>query len=240
MKNYTELAIVLDRSGSMGAIKDDTIGGFNQFIEDQKKSSSKSVISLYQFDDSYECIFKDKDKNDVPLLTDENYKPNRWTALLDAIGKTIVDLGKKLAAIPEEERPERVCVVVITDGYENASTEFLPTQISHMITRQQDVYKWQFVFLGANQDAILSAQKMAINIQSAMTFAPSSMGVRGAFASVSENFQHYAGAQSLSMEFTGAQIRAQEDLIGQTDLSEQRKLKKAREAWIQKQKDGTR
>lgn len=151
--NFTELIIVLDRSGSMGGIVDDTIGGINALISGQATSTGEVKLTLIQFDDKYGVFVDGKPIKDVPLLNKQTYVPRGSTALLDAIGRTINDVGARLAATREEERPSLVLFVIQTDGQENASKEFSHQKIKEMIAHQKDVYKWQFLFLGADQDA---------------------------------------------------------------------------------------
>jgi len=123
-KDYTHISIILDRTGSMETIRDDTIGGFNTFLNDQKKQPGIATMTLVQFDtvDPYEIIHKFKPIQEVPELTHETYIPRASTPLLDAMGRGINDIEKSLAELSEEERPSKVVVVVITDGMENAST----------------------------------------------------------------------------------------------------------------------
>lgn len=183
--NYTHISIVLDRSGSMQSIADDTIGGFNKFLQDQKKVSGKATVSLIQFDDVYEEVYIGKDLQEAKELTKETFVPRNQTALLDAIGKTINKTGEWLKNIPEAIRPGKVIFVIMTDGQENASKEFTRTQIFDMIKHQTDSYKWAFVFLGANQDAIQAGASMGIGKGSSWTYSATSDGTKKAFFSMS-------------------------------------------------------
>ncbi len=152
--NKTAIAVVLDRSGSMGSCRNDTIGGFNTFLEEQQKLPGYATLTLAQFDDVYEVVYLDRPIKEVPKLTTETFVPRGSTALCDAIGRTIVTLGAKLAAMPEVDRPGKVVVVIITDGGENASHEYTREKIKALTEHQQAKYEWKFVYLGANQDAI--------------------------------------------------------------------------------------
>jgi hypothetical protein len=176
---FTRLALVLDRSGSMASIDEATVAGVNKFIEEQKRVPGTATLKLVQFDDVYEEVF-DSPIAEAPELTlsktpregQKTYEPRGSTALLDAIGRTVTELGAALAALPEDERPSKVIVVIMTDGLENASQVFSKDKVSAMITEQRDIYKWDFVYLGANQDAIATAAMMGIDAASSITYKP--------------------------------------------------------------------
>lgn len=187
--HFTRIAIVLDRSGSMESCKESTVTGFNEFIRNQKKIPGEATVKLVQFDDQYETVF-DKPLKDCPELNQSTFVPRGSTALLDAQGRTIVELGQELAALPEQERPSKVIVVTLTDGQENASKEYTLDKIGEMIREQRDKYNWDFVFLGANQDAIATAAAMSIPLPSAMSYSTSKAGIAATMAAVS----HYVGA----------------------------------------------
>lgn len=165
--NFTYIWVVQDRSGSMTACKTETQQGFNAFIAEQRNVPGKCLVTLSQFDDRYEVVYEAKPVAEVPDL---ELVPRDMTALYDAIGKSINTLGEKLTALPEQERPGLVIVVINTDGHENASHEFTSARVQEMITHQRDTYGWQFVFLGANQDAIASAGALGIAGTHAMTY----------------------------------------------------------------------
>src|SRR5262245_251619 len=148
MRDATDITLLLDRTGSMACIREDTIGGYNTFVQDQRKVPGACVFTLIQFDsqDPHEVICSAVDIQQAPLLSMETYIPRADTPLLDAMGKTIVEVGERLKAMSEAERPNKVVFVVITDGHENASKEYKKAAIQDMIKRQQDVYKWEVVF----------------------------------------------------------------------------------------------
>jgi len=187
--NFTRIAVILDRSGSMESCKESTVTGFNEFIRNQKKIPGEATVKLVQFDDQYETVF-DKPLKDCPELNQSTFVPRGSTALLDAQGRTIVELGQELAALPEQERPSKVIVVTLTDGQENASQNYNLEKIGEMIREQRDKYKWDFVFLGANQDAIATAAAMSIPLPSAMSYSTSKAGIAATMVAVS----HYVGA----------------------------------------------
>lgn len=157
--NYTDITLVVDRSGSMASIREDAQGGINTFIKDQAAQPGKCTLTLVHFDHEYEVVHDGKPINEV---TEYGLTPRGSTALLDAVGRAINTTGARLAAMKEEDRPGLVSVVIVTDGQENASQEFTKARIKEMITHQQDVYKWQFTFLGADQDAFAEASSMGI------------------------------------------------------------------------------
>lgn len=170
--NYTYIAEVLDRSGSMSSIAEKTRDGHNEFLRAQKALPGECGYLLMQFDHEHETVYDGPIVN-APELTVLNYQPRGSTALLDAIGDTVMRLGTKLNALPEDQRPERVLVVIITDGQENASMRYSRREVFAMITQQRTAYNWQFLFLGANQDAIEEGHKMGIPMQMAANFAAS-------------------------------------------------------------------
>lgn len=182
--NFARIAVILDRSGSMNSCRESTVTGFNTFITEQKKLPGEATLKLVQFDDIYEMVF-DKPLKDVPELTQATFTPRGSTALLDAQGRTIVELGKELENTPESQRPSKVIVVTLTDGAENASKEFTTQMIAEMIKHQRDTYQWEFVFLGANQDAVKVAATMNIPMASAMSYNTSKTGLHNTMAAVS-------------------------------------------------------
>lgn len=157
--NFTDITVVMDRSGSMASCKDDAEGGLNEFIKQQKEAPDEAVFSLVQFDTEYEFVHRGVPIRQVPHCT---LTPRGWTALLDAVGRAIVETGERLQRMAEADRPGLVVFVIITDGQENSSKEYTKRQIKEMIRHQQDVYKWQFTYLGANQNAFVEAQGMGI------------------------------------------------------------------------------
>jgi uncharacterized protein YegL len=183
----TDITVILDKSGSMEVRRTDAIGGFNALVDDQKVQPGAAALSLVQFDTSYEVSFTEKAPADVPALTMETYTPSGGTALLDAMGKTIDATGKRLAAMPQDSRPGKVIVVVITDGEENSSREYTYPRVNEMICHQRDVYKWEFIFVGTNQDAIASASRIGIDAANALTYGTSPRAARVALGVVADS-----------------------------------------------------
>ena len=177
-ENLTEMVFVLDRSGSMSGLAADTIGGFNELIEKQKKIEGDAYVTTVLFDHEYEVLHDHVALEEVAPLTDKEYFARGSTALLDAVGRTIDAVGARLAATAEDERPEHVVFVITTDGMENSSREYTAKRVRGMIEHQQQKYSWQFVFLGANMDAVSEARKLGISAKYAADFTPSHSGVR--------------------------------------------------------------
>lgn len=176
----TLIAILLDRSGSMESIKSDTEGGFNAFIGDQRNEPGAAKVTLAQFDTEYDVVYANTAIDEVPPL---QLQPRGRTALYDAIGRLITDVGADLAALSEDERPGHVIVVILTDGHENASREWTHEAVGAAIKRQETEYCWSFVFLGANMDALAVGRQMGFDPDLTMTYAPDQGGVASALRS---------------------------------------------------------
>jgi len=181
-KEFTEIVCIIDRSGSMQAIVNDAIGGFNTFLEDQKKHPGEATLTYIQFDTEYELLHENTPIKDVRPIDMTTYKPRGMTALLDAIGRTIDTVGRRLSNIPDENRPAKVVVAILTDGEENSSHEFTLEKVKGMITHQKDTYQWEFIFLAANQDAFAEGAKIGIDPKDIQNFAATGKGVRAAYA----------------------------------------------------------
>jgi uncharacterized protein YegL len=171
MRNdLTDITLVVDRSGSMATIQKDSEGGINYFIEHQKSQPGEAIFSLIQFDTEYDWVIKGEN---IKNVTHYQLFPRGLTALLDAVGRAILETGNRLNKMNEKDRPGLVIIVIVTDGKENSSKEFTKEKIKEMITHQQEIYKWQFTFLGANQDAFDEAGSIGINNAAICNFDPS-------------------------------------------------------------------
>lgn len=192
-QNYTDIIIVLDRSGSMQVVRTDTIGGVNKFIEEQQKVSGECRLSLLQFDDQYESVLSAVPIKDAKPLTEETYVPRGWTALHGAIGRTIEDTGRRFSAMAEHDRPEKVVFVIVTDGEENSTPKYEwsrrwdAAKIKQMIETQSGTFKWQFVYIGANQDAIANAAHVGIAAANAINYTQNKAGTEKLYAALSRN-----------------------------------------------------
>ena len=177
MKDYTHICIVLDASGSMSSIEDDTKGSFNSFIKAQREAGGKTVFDLYQFSDEVKRLVEHVDlatfKDDLMA----SYNCSGCTALNDAVCIAIDTLGQELAAMKEEDRPENVLMVIITDGFENASRKFTSKDVKDRIKHQTEKYNWEFQYLAANQDAFASGADLGIAKDNCVNFAASAAGM---------------------------------------------------------------
>ena len=185
-KALTELVFILDRSGSMSGLESDTIGGYNAMLEKQKKGPGEAIITTVLFDDSYELLHDRVDLRSVEPMTDHEYFVRGTTALLDAVGKTISTISNAQKRTTEEERAENVLFVITTDGMENASREFTYEKVRNMIEHQKSKYGWEFLFLGANIDAIATANLFGIEEDRAVNFYADSDGTQLNYDVISE------------------------------------------------------
>lgn len=203
-KNCTHITIILDRTGSMESIRDDIIGGFNAFLNQQKAEPDTATLTLVQFDtqDPYEVLHKFKPIEDVPELTRETFVPRAATPLLDAMGRGINDLENSLAEMKESEKPSRIIIVIITDGQENSSLEFRKDQIEKMIKEKQEEASWQFVFLSADLAAIGDALATGIHATSTMSYDKTARGTKEAWISASMRIAAYRSGRSKNVSFT--------------------------------------
>ncbi|HIT06524.1 MAG TPA: VWA domain-containing protein [Candidatus Scybalocola faecipullorum] len=176
-KGLTELVFVLDRSGSMSGLESDTIGGFNRMIEKQKTEPGEVMVTTVLFDHQYEVIHDRFPIHMIRPLTEKDYYARGCTALLDAVGMTIDKVSRIQRYLPREAQAEKVIFVITTDGYENSSKEYTYKQIREMI-RQKEQAHWEFIFLGANMDAVSEAEKIGIAHDRAAAFENDSDGVQ--------------------------------------------------------------
>lgn len=183
--NLTEIVFLIDRSGSMGGLEKDTIGGYNAFLEKQKQVDGNIIVTTVLFDDKYELLWNGLDVEGVKL-TNKEYFVRGSTALLDAVGKTILDVGFRLSNIQEHELPGKVIFVIITDGMENSSREFTYNKVRELIQHQQEKYNWEFIFLGANIDAAKEAVNIGISKDNAFNFEASVDGIEMMYCVVCE------------------------------------------------------
>ena len=176
-KDYTHICIVLDASGSMECIENDIKGSFNSFLDEQRKAEGKTVFDLFQFSSEVKRLVKSAD---LSLFKDDlmkKYHCSGCTALNDAVCIAIDTMGKEFAAMPEDERPENVLCVIITDGEENASEKYSAQDVKKRIEHQQSVYSWEFLFLAANQDAFQTGSSLGIVEESCQNFVQTPSGI---------------------------------------------------------------
>ena len=182
----TELVFILDRSGSMGGLEADTIGGFNSMIEKQKKEAGEAYVSTVLFDNESEVIHDRVRLSEVPRLTEEQYYVRGCTALLDAVGKTIHHIGNVHKYARKEDVPQRTLFVITTDGMENASREYTYEKVRKMIERQKERFGWEFLFLGANIDAAREAGRFGISADRAANYHCDSAGTALNYEAISD------------------------------------------------------
>jgi len=179
--DLTAILMIIDRSGSMASLADDAVGGLNTYIEEQKKQPGEGLLTLVLFNHDYEAVYTSKPLKEIPALTTAQFHPHGNTALLDAIGRGIGELGLALSTMEDRDRPKRVVVVIITDGQENSSKEYKLAQIRGLVERQQKIHGWEIVFMGANIDAFAEAGAIGIGRDHTMTFDPSGRSVRDVY-----------------------------------------------------------
>ena len=169
-KGLTEIVFILDRSGSMGGLEADTIGGYNALIEKQKKEEGEAYISTVLFDDVCEVLHDRADLDKIRPMTDKEYYVRGCTALLDALGGAIYHIGNVHKYAREEDRPEKTLFIITTDGQENSSKLYNYEKVKRMVERQKEKYGWEFLFLGANIDAITEAGRFGIKADRAVQY----------------------------------------------------------------------
>lgn len=184
-EKLTEVVFILDRSGSMGGLEGDTIGGFNSMMRRQKDLDGEAVVTTVLFDDRYELLHNRVPIKEVLPMTDRQYYVRGTTALLDAVGRTIRRIRRSHRSAADTGRPGKVIFVIITDGLENASQKFSRSQVQDMI-RQCREQVWEFLFLGANMDAVAEAKSLGIEAGRAATYQSDSRGTAANFEAVGE------------------------------------------------------
>ncbi len=206
-KNYCHITMLVDRSGSMSKIRTDMIGGMVTFIEKQKTGPGDCTLTLIQFDSTNpQEIVIDRMPIGVISASSVRLEPRNRTPLRDALGLAIVETGRWLSMLPEDQRPDKVVFVVVTDGEENASIRYAAHEIRRMIEHQEQVYKWDFIYMGANQDAIKSAAEVGIKQEVAMNFKEEKTA--GAWAAAASNVRSYrVSGQKVALNYSEEQIR---------------------------------
>ncbi len=222
-KNLTEIAYVLDRSGSMAPVTEAAIAGFNEFLHEQQKTEGLARLTLVLFDNEYLVPFEGIPIGEALPLDTTTFVPRGSTALLDAIGTTIDRLGARLEAIPEPMRPGQVIVAIFTDGCENSSSKFTWKDVSGRIQEQTNTYNWQFLFLGANHDAIATASLLNIATSQASSYVADGIGTRKSAKAMSRKMaaiRKASGGHQLNIKEAAdlsapmSQIVAEEDAEG--------------------------
>jgi hypothetical protein len=188
--DLTEIWMILDRSGSMDAIHSGTVEAVNAFVTDQKTEEGRVRFTLRQFDNEVDTVYDRLPLEKVPMMKLDDFQPRGMTALNDAVGQAILDLGRVLENTPEDERPGSVIFTILTDGHENASKEFSGKQVADMIQHQKDKYDWEFVFLGANIDVDKVAGDLNIAPEDRICFSSTNISVRENMKMASTNVKY--------------------------------------------------
>lgn len=197
MKETMEIVFILDRSGSMAGLEQDTIGGFNGLIEKQKREASSARVSLVLFDDRTEVILDRVPIEDIGSLSEEEYYVRGSTALWDAVGRSVLHIARVHQKMKAENRPEKTLFIITTDGMENSSVEYSLDQVKQLIERQKERDHWEFLFLGANIDAVQTAGRMGIEASRAVNFHADKPGMRKNFGILARAMKLYEESEEL-------------------------------------------
>ncbi len=188
--NLTLIAFLLDRSGSMQSIKSDVVGGFDAFLTEQRTGDGDCLVTLAQFDNEYEVVYRSKPLADVPPLV---LNPRNSTALLDSMGKLITDTAAEIDALSEENRPGTVIVAIMTDGLENASHEWTRPAIKSLVEQQTNESGWEFLYMGADQDAVEVGKGLGVRAEQSISYVRGRS--REAMAAMAGNVRGYRTAR---------------------------------------------
>jgi uncharacterized protein YegL len=199
-KGLTELVFILDKSGSMSGLETDTIGGYNSMLAKQQAVEGECLITTVLFDNDYVLLHDRTDIKAVSPITEKEYQVGGSTALLDAIGRTIHKIGNAQRHTADDYRAEKVLFVIITDGEENASREYTSDKVKAQIERQKEKYGWEFIFLGANIDAVETAERFGIGADRAVDYLADSVGTNLNFKAMSAAVAEFRESTTISGE----------------------------------------
>lgn len=200
-KELTEIVFILDRSGSMSGLESDTIGGYNSMIEKQKATPGEAIISTILFDDKSEVLHDRLEIKTVAPMTDKEYFVRGCTALLDAVGGAISHIGNIHKYSKSEDCPEKTIFIITTDGMENASHRYNYDRVKNMIERQKEKYGWEFIFLGANIDAVDVAERFGIGSDRAVNYHADGEGTKLNYQVLSETICNFRCSNSISSDW---------------------------------------
>lgn len=204
-EDYTHIAVLVDRSGSMTSIQLDMEGGLNEFIKKQHTDDRQTHVTVVRFDgrDPFEVVVQNSAANLCPHIALE---PRGTTPYLDALGKTISHLGQMFNAMDEAYRPSSVIVLVVTDGLENASREYTHEQVGQLIKQQTDEWGWQFIFMGSNMDAVTEGKKMNVPVGTSIEYKADPLGTRHAWDATAQNVRAFSATHDMAdLEYTDKQ-----------------------------------
>ena len=201
-KDLTEIVFILDRSGSMAGLEGDTIGGFNAMVEKQKKEPGEALLSAVLFSDESRVLYDRVDVKKVEPMTDRQYMAGGCTALLDAIGGAVHHIANVHRYAREEDRPAKTIFVITTDGMENASRRYSCEEVQRMVKHEQEKYGWEFLFLGANMDAISAARSFGIRPDRAVRYASDRAGTRLNYSVVGQTIARFRCEKEISADWS--------------------------------------
>ena len=194
-QNRTLISFLLDRSGSMQSIKSDVIGGFDAFVAEQRVGDGECLVTLAQFDNEYEVVYHALPLGDVPPLA---LHPRNSTALLDSMGKLITDTAAEINALSDDDKPGSVIIAIMTDGLENSSTEWTRPSIKSLVEQQTNESGWEFLYMGADQDAVEVGKDLGVKAEQAVTYSRGKS--REAMAVMSGNVRRYRNARQVDVD----------------------------------------
>lgn len=197
-KDLVELVFILDRSGSMSGLEEQTIGGFNRLISEQKEVKGEAIVSTVLFDDAFEVIHNRLPIQRIESMTSKEYYVRGSTALLDAIGRSIIKIRRVHKQLNESDIPEKTLFFITTDGMENASTEFDYEKVSEYISLQKEKYNWEFIFIGANIDAIKTAKKFGVDANRAVNYKADERGTNLGYKVMNETIRELRMNKSIN------------------------------------------
>ena len=214
-KNLTEVVFILDRSGSMGGLEADTIGGYNSMLKKQQEEDGDVVISTVLFDDQTEVIHDRRALGDVKPITNKEYYVRGCTALLDAVGGAIHHIGHVQKALPDDQKPDKTIFIITTDGMENSSTHYTYDKVKKMVEKKKEKKGWEFIFMGANIDAIAVADRFGVAANRAVRFESDKVGTAlnfGAMSSIISHTRHAASCADVSRALDSEEDAIFEDI----------------------------
>jgi len=200
MEKYVKIINIIDKSGSMQSMLDAAINGFNSFLEDQKSVEGKAVVSTIMFSGNYKILYENMDIQNCLYFNKENYQPEGSTALYDCLCSVLNKEIDNLGNLSLEERPEKTLCIILTDGEENSSKKYNREDVKRMITEMREDFKWEFIFLGADENASLTAQGMGISSGNSYAFSATSDGLTDAYRGISSSSKVYRMSNSVVME----------------------------------------
>ena len=203
MANTTEMVFIIDKSGSMSGLESDTIGGFNSNIKQQRETGENVLVTAVLFDTTFKTLYDRVNISEIENMTTKDYCPGGGTALCDAVGNTINRIKYAQQYLKKDERPDKTMFVIITDGQENSSREFSSSKVKELITEQKQKHDWEFLFLGANMDAVETANTYGIDADKAVTYMSDVIGTTtawGALANITSGFAKI-GKKAMSMNW---------------------------------------